>query len=42
MENKQRIEEVRKEELEELKERIPQTGTKANEYGFNSDLVDIN
>ena len=42
MENKQRIEEARKEELEDLKARIPKTGTNANEYGYNSDLVDIN
>ena len=42
MENKQRIEEARKEELEELKARIPKTGSNSNEYGYNSDLVDIN
>ena len=42
LENKQKIEEARKEELEELKARIPKTGSNANEYGYNSDLVDIN
>ena len=42
LENKQKIEEIRKEELEELKARIPKTGTNSNEYGYNSDLVDIN
>ena len=42
MENKQRLEEARKEELEELKARIPKTGSNANEYGYNSDMVDIN
>ena len=42
MENKQKLEEARKEELEDLKARIPKTGSNANEYGYNSDLVDIN
>ena len=42
LENKQKIEELRKEELEELKARLPKTGTNENEYGYNSDLVDIN
>ena len=42
LENKQKLEEARKEELEDLKARIPKTGSNANEYGYNSDLVDIN
>ena len=42
LENKQRIEEARKEELEDLKARIPKTGSNANENGYNSDIVDIN
>ena len=42
LENKQRIEEARKEELEDLKARLPKTGSNANEYGYNSDMVDIN
>ena len=42
MENKQKIEEARKEELEDLKARIPKTGSNANDYGYNADMVDIN
>ena len=42
MENKQKLEEARKEELEDLKARIPKTGSNANEYGYNADMVDIN
>jgi len=42
IENKKRIEEQRKEDLEDLKARIPKTGTNTNEYGYNSDIVDIN
>ena len=42
LENKQGIEETRKEELEELKARIAKTGNNGNEYGYNSDMVDIN
>jgi hypothetical protein len=42
LENKQRIEEERQEQLEELKARIPKTGTDTNEYGYNGDLVNIN
>ena len=42
MENKLKIEEERKEELEDLKARIPKTGTNSNEYGYNGDIVDIN
>ena len=41
LENKHRIEEARKEELEDLKARIPKTGN-GNEFGYNNDVVDIN
>ncbi len=42
MENKQRIEEERQEQLEDLKARIPKTGTNTNEFGYNGDIVNIN